>query len=359
MKKLYIIPLLLFFSGTLFASNTVSDTYRNAPSSIIFTEQNVEFAIYPDGQFDFYFRNPSVVIRRPGVNISYNAGYNYNPYLQFDDYGAVIQIESVPVYYDYYGRISRAGNVLITYNRFGRLSNVGGMYISYNTYGRFGHFRGYINRHNRSYVYQPWHRYYTLPPTNHSVIYSKPYRSHYVPQRIGYNSFRKNYRTNRSNMDHNYYRPSTKVSHYSRGIRSDSPRVVRKSTSTRRSTVSGNRTSSNTGTRNHTSTQSTTREINGSGNRRIPEQITRPEVKNNQVQNQRTQTRASQNVSTSKRTTRNDVKTSERNNSTRSASSKDRNKTVSKKPKAENSRKSIYNRVSTSSSQRSQSSRRR
>ena len=36
-----------------------------------------------------------VQINTPGVNISFNAGHDYEMYVQYDDYGAVIQIEDV------------------------------------------------------------------------------------------------------------------------------------------------------------------------------------------------------------------------------------------------------------------------
>ena len=79
--------------------------------SYIFIEQGVEFSVFPDGQFDFVYvgghngSNVSINIGTPDVNISYNSGYNYDIYVQYDDYGAVIQIEDIPIYYDNYGRI--------------------------------------------------------------------------------------------------------------------------------------------------------------------------------------------------------------------------------------------------------------
>ena len=44
----------------------------------------------------------NVSINSPNVNISYNSGYDYNAYVQYDEFGAIIQIENVPIYYDYY-----------------------------------------------------------------------------------------------------------------------------------------------------------------------------------------------------------------------------------------------------------------
>ena len=116
------------------ASNLLSRGYGN---SFIFTEGGIEFSVFPDGQFDFYMPNygpnVNVGISTPNVSISFNSGYDYNPYVQYDDFGAIIQIENVPVYYDYYGRITRAGNVNIHYTNFGRVSRIGSLYIHYNS----------------------------------------------------------------------------------------------------------------------------------------------------------------------------------------------------------------------------------
>ena len=62
-----------------------------------------------------------------GINISFNTGYDYSAYIQYDHYGAVIQIENTPIYYDYYGRISQAGNVHVNYDYRGRVSWIGNM----------------------------------------------------------------------------------------------------------------------------------------------------------------------------------------------------------------------------------------
>ena len=92
------------------------------------------------------------------MSISFNAGYNYDAYLQYDRFGAVIQIQNVPIYYDNYGRISQVGSININYYN-GRLARLGGMQIYYNNYGSYAYYRGYINTYNRNYVYHPYHNY--------------------------------------------------------------------------------------------------------------------------------------------------------------------------------------------------------
>ena len=84
MKNLITLVMLAFVGLTASAENKSNATTYNYGygSSIIFVERNVEFAIYPDGQFDFYYQhrnNFNFNINTPNVNISYNSGYNYDP----------------------------------------------------------------------------------------------------------------------------------------------------------------------------------------------------------------------------------------------------------------------------------------
>jgi hypothetical protein len=188
---------------TAFASTTSitkTDLYnRGYGNSFIFVEQGVEFAVFPDGQFDFNVRdygpNFSAYADFGNVGISFNTGYSYDAYVQYDDFGAVIQIENVPVYYDYYGRIVQAGNVHIRYNNFGRVARVGGLYVHYNRYNRFSYCSGFINVYNRHYVYRPWHTYYAAPVVNLRIVLNRPYRQYYRPIRhTYYRPYRDNYR---------------------------------------------------------------------------------------------------------------------------------------------------------------------
>ncbi|NNK88764.1 MAG: hypothetical protein HKO90_10810 [Flavobacteriaceae bacterium] len=207
MKKLvYILAALLLAGGTAFAASTTSDNvdhfnrfYRGYGNSFIFVEQGIEFAVFPDGQFDFnvnrYGPNFNAYTDFGGVSISFNSGYSYDAYVQYDNFGAVVQIENVPVYYDYYGRIIQAGNVRISYNSFGRIFRVGGLFVHYNRFNRFSHCSGFINVFNRHYVYRPWHRYYAMPPVNFCVLFNSPYRRYYNPVRhTYYGPYRNNFR---------------------------------------------------------------------------------------------------------------------------------------------------------------------
>ena len=116
-NKLFLFATFIFVSLGAFAANTTNATttnnyYYNDGNSFTFVERGVTFSVFQNGEFDFYI-NPrsgfNANYQGNGVNISYNSGYNYDAYVQYDDYGAIIQVEDIPIYYDYYGRVTRVG----------------------------------------------------------------------------------------------------------------------------------------------------------------------------------------------------------------------------------------------------------
>ncbi len=199
MKHVFLLLSAILLSGvsvnadtnTTLDNGVINNSYiKGYGNSFIFEEDGIEFSVYPDGQFDFYMPSygpkVSVEFSNRNTSISFNTGYDYGAYVQYDEFGAVIQIENTPIYYDYYGRVNQVGNVYINYNRRGYISRVGGLYVHYNRYNRYSHSTGYINIYNRAYVYRPWHAYYVLPPVNYCVLYTTPYRQHYTPIRYRY-----------------------------------------------------------------------------------------------------------------------------------------------------------------------------
>lgn len=192
-------------------------------NAYIFVEGSVEFSVFPDGQFDFVYVGPQngteVVISTPNVNVSFNSGHDYEAYVQYDDYGAIIQVEDVPVFYDEYGRIAQAGTVDISYqNR--RLVRVGGLHINYNNYGHYAFTTGFINPFNRIYVFRPWHTYYVRPIYSNCIVWDIPYRRYYAPVRYSYYhhiTFYKNRHIKPyNNCRRDFYRPGSRI-HYSNG----------------------------------------------------------------------------------------------------------------------------------------------
>ena len=139
---------LLTFAGSTYAAEEDTSIRRGTVydgSKYIFVENGIEFSVFPDGEFDFYIpeyvEGVSLSVNAGPVGISFNTGFDYDPYVQYDEYGAVIQIENTPLYYDNYGRISQAGDVNIFY-RNNRISRVGGLQIFYNNFGAFSHYTG-------------------------------------------------------------------------------------------------------------------------------------------------------------------------------------------------------------------------
>ncbi len=166
------------------------NTYRYN-NSYIFVEEGITFAVYPDGEFDFYIDNR---IGRQRRNVTFNSGFDYSPYAQYDDYGAVIQVENIPIYYDYYGRVSQVGSVDINY-RNGRVNRLGNMYVYYNRRGFYDYHTGFINVYNRRYIYRPFHSFFARPAIGFCFVRTSPYRRYYNPFRYTYyNPYRYNRR---------------------------------------------------------------------------------------------------------------------------------------------------------------------
>ena len=113
MKKSTLLLIALFVVGLTAKAYENNSRYYTSydGSKYVFVESGIEFSVFPDGEFDFYIpqyvSGISVGVNAGPVNISFNTGYDYDAYVQYDDYGAVIQIENTPVFYDYYGRVSR------------------------------------------------------------------------------------------------------------------------------------------------------------------------------------------------------------------------------------------------------------
>ena len=216
MKNLFFLIISLVVGLSPTNAETLDATLtRYDGSRYIFVEGGVEFSVYPDGEFDFVLpqlaRNAVQVNVNTGpLNISYNSGYNYDPYVQYDDYGAVLQIENVPIYYDNWGRIIQAGDVYINYNN-GRIVNVGGLNVFYSG-TRFSHVTGYINVYNKSYVYHPYHNYFYRPFYDRALVYNTPYRRYYRPTRYDYAYHRSHYNQGYRNGYANAYHDFKKLS---------------------------------------------------------------------------------------------------------------------------------------------------
>lgn len=362
--KNFTLILSLLFVGVLATAKTV-DAGNLSPinygESFIFVEGGVEFSVYPNGEFDFYYnpefaRSPIVHIPVPNNNISYNAGYNYDPFVQYDDYGAVIQIENVPVYYDYYGRIVQAGNVFLNYNSRGQLVRVGNMHIRYNRFNQPIKYIGSINAYNTRYVYRPWHRYYVRPHQAYSVVYYEPYRAYYEPYRVDYGQYVNYYETNNYYENRNdFYRPGQQVNSYNHGRRTiaqrESKPTVRSSQNATRSSSSefrniGSKVRSN---RNSVSANRGRIETNQT-NRRYTRELSNIEKHENAVQEQRRAVRSTvrESVPAQRRTEINKSSTNRNNNVSQQSVSQESGR--SSQPAVQNRQSSVRQPVTQRSS---------
>ena len=292
MKNLTYIVALFFigWSASAKSDKTINFSPYNYGEAFIFVEGDVEFAVYTNGEFDFYYnpqfsRHSGNYLSSPRENISYNAGYNYDLYVQYDDYGAVIQIENVPVYYDYYGRIIQAGNVYINYNSHGNIVRVGNMHVRYNRFNQPIRYIGSINQYNRHYVYQPWHQYYMRPHQDYRVVYYQPYRAYYEPSRINYIQYSNYYLDNNNYINkNNFYRPGQQGVAYNQGRRTTSERdletTLRSSQNVTRNTNS-NAKVENTAIRSNASV--TRRTENNSSSNRVSSEKEISNIKNHRA----------------------------------------------------------------------------
>ncbi|MCK5814646.1 MAG: hypothetical protein KAH07_01755 [Flavobacteriaceae bacterium] len=179
------------FSIQNIKANTFNSTtvIYNSNNAITFVENGITFSVFQNGEFDFYLNshlnNSGANYYSSNVSISFNSGYNYNRFVQYGQFGAVIQVERTPVFYDHYGRVTSIGRININYRR-GSLHRVGGLHIHYNSNGNYVVRNGYINSYNRNYVYHPHHNSLIRPYAGYHVVRLAPYRNHYKPTRYHY-----------------------------------------------------------------------------------------------------------------------------------------------------------------------------
>ncbi len=187
MKKLTLLLASVFgLVSALIAHGNGRANINSYADAFVFDEMGVTFSVYPDGEFDFYLPEQGVnTVSNGYVTATFNSGSNYDPYVQYDDFGAILQVENVAVYYDYYGRVSRIGDVFINYrNR--RVSQVGGLYVHYDRYGQYARHTGFINLWNPYFVYRPFYVGFARPAVHLSFVRTNPYRQYYSPIRYAY-----------------------------------------------------------------------------------------------------------------------------------------------------------------------------
>lgn len=168
MRKIYVLFAICFLAiGSTYATTN----HHNTDKPFVFIENNVEYAVFKNGDFDFNVitpRSSNVSVNTSCISFSFNTGHNYTPYIARNSFGEIIQINRTPIYYDYRGRVNQIGNVRVNYNSYGFVNSIGSLQIYYNNRGVYNRCNGYVNVRNRH--YKPYCNTYIHPRAQRKII---------------------------------------------------------------------------------------------------------------------------------------------------------------------------------------------
>lgn len=273
MKNILLTTIATLFIAIGMNANTTNRYNNEQP--FVFVESGIEFAVFKDGQFDFNVLKPNhrgvnVRLNTGIIDFSFNTGHNYDTYVQYDDYGAVVQIENTPIFYDYYGRVNRVGNIHMDYNHNNLISRIGNMRLTYNRSGEYTYANGIINNYNTNYRYTNRHNIYRRPLANRVIVHHTPYRRTFTPVRCDYVTYRNNYNNNyRRNITRTYRRPGNIVKRNTVTYRNNNTRVNNnRNYNTKKQVV-------------RTTTRNNNARINNNRNYNIKKQVVRTTTRNN------------------------------------------------------------------------------
>lgn len=173
----YILFIMMFVGGAVTVNAKTHHTNYQNNTPFVFVENNVEYAVFKNGEFDFNILNNRYTQqnRIGNVNISFNTGCNYNTYVERNSFGDIVQINRTPIYYNRYGSVSRIGNIQINYNRYGYINNIGQLCINYNYANNNYSCTGFVNSQNRRYNARFHH--YATPSVHHHLYKNRNLRS--------------------------------------------------------------------------------------------------------------------------------------------------------------------------------------
>lgn len=128
----------------------ITDGRYRSVQPVLFTYNNVDYAIFPNGKIEFELPNRNarsssrrVVNRRYSVNsVSNYSTYGRN-FVRYNRRGQAVKIGSTRIYYNSRGDVARVGNLNVAY-RNGVLSKVGGLEVQYNRRGQITAARGHV-----------------------------------------------------------------------------------------------------------------------------------------------------------------------------------------------------------------------
>ncbi|WP_124979823.1 hypothetical protein [Nonlabens xiamenensis] len=121
--------------------------YRNV-QPVLFTYNNVDYAIFPDGRVDFELPNHRWNNQRSSVNRRYhvnrsNIRNRQNGLVRYNHIGQVVKIGPTRIFYNGRGNVAKIGRLKVNYRR-GVLSGVGGLKVLYNRRGQITAARGHV-----------------------------------------------------------------------------------------------------------------------------------------------------------------------------------------------------------------------
>jgi len=166
MKKITLLVASILLVGSVANASDVikTDEERRMRYSfdepISFTERDIEFFVFPNGEFDFNTRPEDSqgdyfykTAGRRGTVTAERRPVNYGVRIEHDSFGRVRRIGNTFINYDSRDRVSRIGTVYMRYNRTA-LAQIGGMRLVYNYRGDLVDMIGNVKgRGNYGYTY--------------------------------------------------------------------------------------------------------------------------------------------------------------------------------------------------------------
>lgn len=128
----------------------ITDSRYRSAQPVLFTYNNVDYAIFPNGKIEFKLPNRNArSTNRRGVNRRYslNSVSNYSTYrrnyVRYNRSGQAVKIGDTRIYYNSRGDVARVGKLNVAY-RNGVLRKVGGLEVQYNRRGKIIAARGHV-----------------------------------------------------------------------------------------------------------------------------------------------------------------------------------------------------------------------
>jgi hypothetical protein len=152
MKTITLMTLLLV--NVTFAKTPTLNVLFNFDHPIVFQEREIEFLLFPNGEFDFNtgISSSSGVYYRRQNNTRFAPVMPMGVRIEHDAHGRVRRIGNVFLNYDLYGRVRRIGTVYVNY--WGpQISQVGGLRLYYDRRGNLIDMNGSVNGWNNYNTY--------------------------------------------------------------------------------------------------------------------------------------------------------------------------------------------------------------